>query len=170
MGAYLVTSLLIGYIFRRRSALSSQFLHAHRSLPTAITAIAFLAANCGALEIVGLVAASAKYGALTLHFYWIGSIPAMVFLALFMVPVYISSGAMTVLDFLRLRYNGATHILSSLSLALMMVFISGISLYAISVVLQSFWDLKFFSIVAISAVVVLAYILTGGLRSTIYNQ
>ena len=93
-----------------------------------MTAIAFLAVNCGALEIVGIVAASAKYGALALHFYWLGAIPAMLFLALFMMPVYARSGAMTVPDFLRVRYGPATHLLSAVSLAAMMVFISGISL------------------------------------------
>jgi len=116
-------------------------LHARGALPpTAITTIAFLAANYGALEIVGLVAASARYGALTLHFYWVGAIPAIVFSALFMMQIYARSGAMTVQDFLRIRYNDATQILSALSLAIMMAFISGISLYAISSVLHRFFS------------------------------
>jgi solute:Na+ symporter, SSS family len=98
IGTYLAATISVGMLVRRKSITSSQFLHARRA-PTAVTAIAFLAANCGALEIVGIVAASAKYGALALHFYWLGAIPAMLFLALFMMPVYARSGAMTVPDF-----------------------------------------------------------------------
>jgi Na+/proline symporter len=93
-------------------------------LPLSVTSVAFLAANCGALEIVGIVAASAKYGLPALHFYWIGAIPAMVFLALFMLPVYRHSRALTVPDFLRIRYNDATHVLSSSCLAAMMALIA----------------------------------------------
>src|SRR5947209_8220962 len=103
---------------RRNARTSSQFLHARRALPTAVTAIAFLAANCGGLEIVGIAATSAKYGALALHFYWLGAIPAMLFLALFMMPVYARSGAMTVPDFLRVRYGAPTQVLSALVLAI----------------------------------------------------
>lgn len=149
---------------------SSQFLHARRALPTAITAVAFLAANCGALEIVGIVAASAKYGALALHFYWLGAIPAMLFLALFMMPVYAQSGAMTVPDFLRIRYGPETQILSALSLAVMMIFVSGISLYAISSVLHIFFGWGFFRVAIVSSTAVLCYSLSGGLRATIYSE
>jgi SSS family solute:Na+ symporter len=170
IGAYLVTTIAVGYIVRKHSASALQFLHARRAFPTAITAIAFLAANCGALEIVGIVAVSAKYGALALHFYWIGAIPAMVFLALFMMPIYAHSGAMTVPDFLRIRYNDATHILSALSLSILMAFISGISLYAISSVLHMFFGWSFFKVVLVSAATVLCYALSGGLRATIYNE
>jgi SSS family solute:Na+ symporter len=135
---YLIATVVIGMIARRSARTSSQFLHARRALPTVVTSIAFLAANCGALEIVGIVATSAKYGALALHFYWLGAIPAMLFLALFMMPVYARSGAMTVPDFLRVRYGAPTQIVSALSLAVMMIFVSGISLYAISYVLNLF--------------------------------
>ena len=144
IGTYLAATLAIGYLTRKNSATATQFLHARGTLPTAITAIAFLAANCGALEIVGIVAASAKYGALALHFYWIGAIPAMVFLALFMMPIYARSRAMTVPDFLRIRYNDATQILSAICLAAMMSFISGISLYAIATVLHMFFGWSFY--------------------------
>lgn len=170
VGLYLAATVAVGYLTRKNSATARQFLHARGTLPTAITSIAFLAANCGALEIVGIVAASAKYGALALHFYWIGAIPAMVFLALFMMPIYSRSRAMTVPDFLRLRYNDATQILSAVCLAAMMSFISGISLYAIGTVLHIFFGWSFFHIVAIASSVVLCYVLTGGLKATIYNE
>jgi solute:Na+ symporter, SSS family len=170
IGIYLLATLVIGYLVRKRTSTSSQFLHARGDLSTAITTFAFLAANCGALEIVGIVAASARYGALALHFYWIGAIPAMIFLALFMMPTYTRSGAITVPGFLRIRYNNATHILSALSLAIMMAFISGISLYAISSVLHIFFGWGFFKVVLAGAAVVLCYTLSGGLRATIYNE
>jgi solute:Na+ symporter, SSS family len=170
IGTYLVATIAIGYVIRKSSRTSSQYLHARRSLPTSITAIAFLAVNCGALEIVGIVAASAKYGALALHFYWLGAIPGMLFLALFMMPIYAGSGAITVPDFLRVRYGPGTHILSALSLAIMMAFISGISLYAISSLLSMFFGWSFFNVAVIASATVLCYSLTGGLKATIYNE
>ena len=170
IGIYLAASIAVGYLVRRHADTSSKFLHARGALPTAVTALAFLAANCGALEIVGITATSAKYGALALHFYWLGAIPAMVFLALFMMPVYARSGAMTVPDFIRLRYNNATHILSAVCLAVMMILISGISLYAISAVLHALFGWDFSTIAIVAATAVLCYALIGGLRATIYNE
>lgn len=167
---YLIATVVIGMVARKSARTSSQFLHARRALPTLVTSVAFLAANCGALEIVGIVATSAKYGALALHFYWLGAIPAMVFLALFMMPVYARSGAMTVPDFLRVRYGAPTQILSALSLAVMMIFVSGISLYAISSVLNLFFGWSFLVVAFVSSTVILCYSLAGGLRATIYNE
>ncbi len=165
-----MATLVIGYVSRRSSGTSAQFLHAGRMLPTAVTSIAFLAANCGALEIVGIVAASAKYGALALHFYWIGAIPAMVFLALFMMPIYAQSRALTVPEFLRLRYDERTQILNAVSLAVMMGFISGISLYAIASVMRVFLGWNFPETVALTTVVIFGYVALGGLKATIYNE
>ncbi|MDR3413846.1 MAG: sodium/solute symporter [Formivibrio sp.] len=167
---YLAAAISVGYLVRNHSETASRFLHARGTLPTAVTALAFLAANCGALEIVGIVAASAKYGALALHFYWLGAIPAMVFLALFMMPVYLCSGAMTVPDFIRIRYNRSTHILSALCLTIMMVLVAGISLYAISSVLHLFFGWNFTAVAFVTASVVLCYVLAGGLKATIYNE
>lgn len=167
---YLAATIVVGQIVRRKARNSGQFLHARRALPTWVTALAFVAANCGALEVVGIVTASAKYGALALDFYWIGAIPAMVFLALMMMPIYAQSGAMTMPDYLRLRYGQPTHLLSVISLAVMMAFVSGISLYAISTVLHLFFGWKFFDVVLVTAAVVLCYALSGGLWATIYNE
>ncbi len=167
---YLAATIVVGYIARRHADTASRFLHARGSLPAPIAALAFFAANCGALEIVGIFAASAKYGALALDFYWIGAIPAMVVLSLLMLPVYLRSGAMTVPDFIRLRYNDATHILACVLLAAMMVLISGISLYAISAVLHLFFGWNFSAVAIVAASVVLCYAFTGGLKATIYNE
>ena len=169
-GTYLLATVTLSTIARRRINTSTQYLHARHALPLPITALAFLAANCGALEIVGLVATSAKYGMLALHFYWIGAIPAIIFLALFMMPIYARSGAMTVPDFLRVRYGPATQILSAITLALMMVFVAGISLYAIGTVLNLFFGWSFFHIIVAAAALVLGYTLAGGLRATVYNE
>lgn len=170
IGAYLAAVMVIGYAVRRHSDTAARFLHARASFPAPIAALAFFAANCGALEIVGIFATSAKYGALALHFYWIGAIPAMIALSLLMLPVYLRSGAMTVPDFIRLRYNDATHILACVLLCIMMVLIAGISLYAISAVLHLFFGWSFSAIATIAASVVLCYAFTGGLRATIYNE
>jgi SSS family solute:Na+ symporter len=170
VGFYLLAMVLVGYFFRKRSGTASQFLHAEKMLPTAVTSIAFLAANCGALEIVGLAAASAKYGALALHFYWIGAIPAMLFLALFMMPVYAQSKARTLPEFLRLRYNQPTQMLNAISMILMMGLISGISLYAIASLLQIFLGWSFPATIALSSMTILVYVSLGGLKSTIYNE
>lgn len=167
---YLAVAIGIGYALRRHSDTASKFLHARGSLPTAITSLAFLAANCGALDIVGIVATSAKYGILALHFYWIGAIPAMLALSLLMMPIYARSGAMTVPDFIRMRYNDATHILCCVLLSIMMVLVSGISIYAISMVLHLFFGWNFSVVAVVAASVVFAYAFTGGLKATIYNE
>lgn len=161
---YLSVTIAVGYAVRRHTDTASKFLHARGSLPTAISALAFFAANCGALEIVGIVATSAKYGVLALDFYWIGAIPAMVALSLLMMPVYLRSGAMTVPDFIRLRYNGATHLLACFLLSVMMVLISGISLYAISMVFHLFFGWSFSAVAITAALVVLCYAFAGGLK------
>jgi solute:Na+ symporter, SSS family len=167
---YLLLTVAVGYVVQRRTRTSKQFLHGGRSLPAWVTSIAFLAANCGALEIVGLVAASAKYGALALHFYWIGAIPAMVFLALFMMPIYASGRALTVPEFLRLRYGPRVQVLNVVSLVMMMGLISGISLYAIAAVLRVFLGWGFLETIALTSIVVFCYVSMGGLRATIYNE
>jgi SSS family solute:Na+ symporter len=155
---------------RRSSGTASQFLHARHTLPTAVTSLAFLAANVGALEIVGIVAASAKYGAIAIHFYWIGAIPAMVFVALFVMPIYTQSGALTIPEFLRLRYNEATQVLNAISMGIMMGFVSGISLYAAFCILHVFLGWSFLETVGLISPIVFCYISVGGLKATIYNE
>jgi SSS family solute:Na+ symporter len=167
---YLAAAVTVGFFVRKHSDTSAKYLHARGSLPTAVTTLAFLAANCGALEIVGIFATSAKYGALALHFYWIGAIPAIIALSLLIIPVYLRSGAMTVPDFIRMRFNDATHILTCIFLSIMMVLISGISLYAISSILHLFFGWNFSLIAIIAASVVFCYAFAGGLKATIYNE
>ncbi len=170
IGAYFLVTILIGYLFRQRTPSSKVFFHASRSLPTAVTTIAFIAANCGALEIVGIVSASAKYGAGMLHFYWIGAVPAMIFLALSMMPVYLRSGALTVPEFLHLRFNAETRMLNIACSTIMMIMVSGISLYALTQVLRTFLGYSFTQTVFCVAAIVVLYLSLGGLTATIYNE
>ena len=167
---YFVLIVLIGLRLRRRMVSSSEYFQAGRSLPAIITGIAFVAANSGALEIMGVVSTSAKYGARANQFYWMGAIPAMLFLGLFMMPIYYSSRTRSVPEFLKLRYNEATRVLNAVSFAVMMVLVSGISLYAMAIILHSFLGWTFGPSVIIAAAFVLVYVVLGGLTATIYNE
>jgi len=170
VAVYFAATILVGWLFRRKAHSSSEFFHAARSLPGAVTAIAFVSANCGALEIVGIVSASAKYGAKTLHFYWIGAIPAMLFLALCMMPIYMRSRALTVPEFLKMRFNESTRILNISCCGVMMILVSGISLYALSQVLRMFLGWSFTQTTLSAAAIVFLYVSLGGLTATIYNE
>jgi SSS family solute:Na+ symporter len=170
IGVYFAGMILVGWRFRRKASSTRDFFHAARTLPTAITAIAFVAANCGALEIVGIVSASAKYGAKTLHFYWIGAIPAMLFLSLCMIPIYMRSRALTVPEFLKLRFNESTRTLNIVSSGVMMILVSGISLYALAQVLGTFLEWSFAQTTLSAAAIVFVYVSLGGLTATIYNE
>jgi len=167
---YFLSILLIGLWLRKRTRTSSEYFHAGRSLPAIVTGIAFVAANCGALEIMGVVSTAAKYGARANSFYWVGAIPAMLFLALFMMPIYYRSRALSVPEFLKLRYNEATRVLNAASFAVMMILVSGISLYAMGLILETFLGWSFTSGVLLAAGIVLIYVVLGGLTATIYNE
>src|SRR5213075_743930 len=106
------------------------------SIPAWITGLAFISANLGAQEVIGMGASGAKYGIATSHFYWVGAIPAMVFLAIFMMPFYYGSRARSVPEYLRLRFDEKTRAFNAVSFALMTVFSSGISMYAMAKLLQ----------------------------------
>lgn len=170
VGAYFAATILIGWLFRQKARTSKDFFHAARTLPTAVTAIAFVAANCGALEIVGIVSASAKYGAKTLHFYWVGAVPAMLFLSLCMIPIYMRSRALTVPEFLKLRFDESVRTLNIVCSGIMMLLVSGISLYALAQVLSSFLGWSFLQTTLSAAAVVLLYVSLGGLTATMYNE
>jgi SSS family solute:Na+ symporter len=170
VAAYFAVTLLVGLRLRRRTRTSEEYFQAGRSLPALVTGIAFVAANSGALEIMGVISTSAKYGARAAHFYWIGAIPAMLFLALFMMPIYYRSGVRSVPEFLKVRFGERTRLFNALSFAVLTVLVSGISMYAIALVLHAFLGWAFGTSVLVSAVVVLAYVASGGLAATIYNE
>lgn len=167
---YFVGTIFIGWFTRRKSFTANSFLSATHSLPLPIVVAAYLAANCGALEIVGLSALAAQYGPVAFHFYWIGAIPAMVFLALWMMPVYRTSGARSVPEYLDERYGSAMRLLYACIQAITMLLLAGIGLYAMAQMLEVFLGWNFAAGVLISAAAVLSYTLLGGLRATIYNE
>jgi SSS family solute:Na+ symporter len=167
---YFLVTILIGWWARRQSRSANAYLNASRSLPLWIVTAAYLAANCGALEIVGLSAMAAHYGVQAFHFYWIGAIPAMVFLAIWMMPVYRRSGVRSVPEYLDVRYGPNLRLLNACVLATTMLLFAGISLYAMAQTLQAIVGLTFVASISISAGVVLAYVLLGGIKATIYNE
>jgi solute:Na+ symporter, SSS family len=170
MLVYFVFVLGIGFALKRYMKTSTDFFLSGRSIPAWITGLAFISANLGAQEVIGMGASGAKYGIATSHFYWVGAIPAMVFVGVFMMPFYYGSRARSVPEYLKLRFDEKTRGLNAISFATMTVFSSGISMYAMGLLLQTLlgWDFNFS--VLMSAVIVLIYIFLGGLTSAIYNE
>ncbi|MCI0662426.1 MAG: sodium:solute symporter family protein [Acidobacteria bacterium] len=167
---YFAFVLGIGYLLKNYMKTSTDFFLSGRSLPAWIAGLAFLSANLGAQEVIGMAASGAKYGIATSHFYWVGAIPAMIFVGIFMMPFYYGSRARSVPEYLKLRFDEKTRGLNAISFAAMTVFSSGVSMYAMGKLLQLLlgWDFNF-SII-ISALIVLAYTFLGGLTSAIYNE
>jgi len=131
LGVYFVFVLGIGYALRRYMRTSSDYFLSGRSIPAWVAGLAFLSANLGAQEVIGMAASGAKYGMATSHFYWIGAIPAMVFLGVFMMPFYYGSRARSVPEYLKLRFDEKTRGLNAISFAAMTIFSSGISRSAV---------------------------------------
>ena len=170
IGGYILVMIVVGYSLRKFMKTGEDFFLSGRSLPTWITGLAFLSANLGALEVIGMVANSAKYGIATVHFYWLGAIPAMIFLGIFMMPFYYGSRVKTVPEYLKLRYNEATRGLNAISFAVMTVLMSGISLYAMALLFKLMLGWSLTGSILFAAVVVLLYVVWGGLSSSIYNE
>ncbi|HEV8363548.1 MAG TPA: sodium:solute symporter family protein [Gemmatimonadaceae bacterium] len=160
----------IGWALLRMMRTSTDFFLSGRSLPPWVTGLAFLSANLGAQEVIGMGASGAKYGIATSHFYWVGAIPAMVFVGLFMMPFYYGSRARSVPEYLKLRFDEKTRTLNAVSFAAMTVFSSGISMYAMGKLLNLLLGWDFDASMLVSAAIVLVYILLGGLTSAIYNE
>ena len=129
---YFVFVIGIGAVLKRSMKGSTAFFTSGRSIPAWVTGLAFLSANLGAQEVIGMAASGAKYGIMTSHFYWVGAIPAMVFLAIFMMPFYYGSKARSVPEYLKLRFDEKTRGLNALTFAVMTIFSSGISLHALA--------------------------------------
>ena len=170
LSLYFVFVLGIGWLVKRRVSTSSEFLTSGRSVPVWITSLALIAANLGAQEVIGMCASGAKYGILTSHFYWIGAIPAMLFVGIFMMPFYYGSKARSVPEYLKLRFDEKTRGLNAIMFAVMTVFSSGISMYALGLMFQLALGWSFTASVLLSAAIVLVYTLLGGLTSAIYNE
>ena len=167
---YFVFVLGIGWTLKRYMKSSSDFLGGGKNIPAWITGLAFISTNLGALEVIGMAASGAKYGMATSHFYWIGAIPAMIFLGIFMMPFYYGSKARSVPEYLKLRFDEKTRGFNAISFAVMTIFASGISMYALAMLMETLLGWDFNLNLLISAVVVLAYTYLGGLKSAIYNE
>ncbi|KKD08669.1 sodium:solute symporter family protein [Streptomyces sp. WM6386] len=170
LGIYFVVVLGIGFAARRSVKTSLDFFLSGRSLPAWITGLAFISANLAATEILGMAANSAQYGVYTVHWYWIGAIPAMVFLGLVMMPFYYSSKVRSVPEMLLLRFDKWAHLLSSALFAFAAILISGVNLYALAIVVEALLGWPQWVAILVAGAFVLAYITLGGLSSAIYNE
>lgn len=167
---YFAFVLGIGWGLRRYVKSSEDFFLSGRSIPAWIAGLAFISANLGAQEVIGMGASGAKYGMMTSHFYWVGAIPAMVFVGVFMMPFYYGSRARSVPEYLKLRFDEKTRGFNAITFAIMTTFSSGISMYALAKLLELVLGWNFNTSVLLSGVIVLAYIFLGGLTSAIYNE
>jgi SSS family solute:Na+ symporter len=168
--AYVAFVLGIGWALARYMKTSADFLTSARSIPTWVTGLAFISANLGALELVGMAASGAKYGIATAHFYWVGAIPAMIFLAVFMMPFYYGSKARSVPEYLQMRFNKPVMGLNAIGFAIMTVFASGISMNALAKLLNQLLGWNYHFALFVCSGVVLLYVLKGGLTSAIYTE
>ncbi|HKH57821.1 MAG TPA: Na+/galactose cotransporter, partial [Rubrobacter sp.] len=170
IAVYFVFVLGIGAVLRTKMQTSEDYFLSGRSLPSWITGLAFLGANLGALEIMGMGAGAATYGIMQSHYYWIGAIPAMCFVAIFMIPFYYASRVHSVPGFLKLRYNEATRGFNAILFAIFMLLLSGINMYAMALVFQLLLGWSLTASIFLSAAIVLGYVVLGGLSSSIYNE
>jgi SSS family solute:Na+ symporter len=167
---YFALVLGIGFLARRQVASSLDFLLSGRSLPAWVTGLAFISANLGALELLGMAANGAQYGVPTVHYYWIGAIPAMVFLGIVMMPFYYGSKVRSVPEFLLRRFNKTTQRVQAVAFAVASLLIAGVNLYALAVVMQALLGWSLVVSVVVAAAVVLSYTTLGGLSAAIYNE
>ncbi|TAN38836.1 MAG: Na+/galactose cotransporter [Verrucomicrobia bacterium] len=170
LAIYVIFVLGIGFALKRYMKTASDFFLSGRSIPAWVTGLAFMSANLGALELVGMAASGAKYGIATAHFYWVGAIPAMVFLAVFMMPFYYGSKARSVPEYLKMRFDERVRCLNSISFAVMTLFASGISMNALAKLLNQLLGWNYHISLWICSGVVLLYVLKGGLTSAIYTE
>jgi solute:Na+ symporter, SSS family len=167
---YFVLVLAIGFYLKERANTGEDFFMAGREMTAWVAGLSFLSANLGALELMGWAAAAYQYGILATHWYWIGAIPAMLFLGLVMMPFYYISKTHSVPGYLKLRFGEPSRALAAISFAFMTVLMSGINMYAMALVMQVVlgWDIHFS--IWVSALTVGIYVSLGGLRSAIFNE
>ncbi|MCU7724678.1 sodium:solute symporter family protein [Actinoplanes sp. KI2] len=170
LALYFLTVLGIGFAARAAISSSADFFLSGRSMPAWVTGLAFISANLGALEILGMAANGAQYGLMTLHYYWVGAVPAMVFLGIVMMPFYYGSKVRSVAEFLRRRFNNQAHLFNGISFAIAQVLIAGVNLFALALILKTLLGWPLWVSIILGAAIVLAYITLGGLSSAIYNE
>src|ERR1044071_8843094 len=167
---YLAFVIGIGFALKRFMKSAEDFLLSGRSIPGWVAGVAFISANLGAQELIGMAASGAEYGMMTSHFYWVGAIPAMVFLGIFMMPMYYGSKAKSVPEYLKMRYDERTRKFNSVSFAVMAIFSSGISMHALAELLTLRLGWPYMLSLVVTSAIGLAYLLKCGLTSAIYNE
>jgi SSS family solute:Na+ symporter len=167
---YFAFVLGIGWVLKKSVSTSEDFLTSGRSVPVWITSLAFVATNLGAQEMIGMCASGAKYGMMTTHFYWLGAIPAMLFVGVFMMPFYYGSRARSVPEYLKLRFDEKTRGFNAMTFAFMTIISSGASMYVLGLLFQMLLGWSFEASILLSAAIVLVYTFLGGLTSAIYNE
>ncbi len=167
---YFVMILGIGFYLKSYTTTSEDFFMAGRSMTAWVAGLSFLAANLGSLELMGWAAAAYQYGILATHWYWIGAIPAMLFLGIVMMPFYYISKTHSVPGYLKLRYGEPARVLSAVTFGVMTVMMSGINIYSMALVMKAIlgWNINYS--IWISSLTVAAYVVLGGLRSAIFNE
>ena len=167
---YFVMILGIGFYLKSFTTTSEDFFMAGRSMTAWVAGLSFLAANLGSLELMGWAAAAYQYGILATHWYWIGAIPAMLFLGIVMMPFYYISKTHSVPGYLKLRYGEPARVLSAVTFGVMTVMMSGINIYSMALVMKAIlgWNINYS--IWISSLTVAAYVVLGGLRSAIFNE
>lgn len=167
---YFLFVIGIGVLLKRRVKTGNDFLMSNRNIPLWIASLAFISANLGAQEVLGMAANGAKYGMYTTHFYWLGAAFAMIFLGIYMMPFYYGSKARSVPEYLKLRFDEKTRTFNAVSFAAMTVFSSGVSLYALALLMEVILGWDFNVSIWLAAGIVLIYTYLGGLTSAVYNE
>jgi SSS family solute:Na+ symporter len=167
---YFAVVLGIGVVARRQVSDSVDFFLSGRSLPAWVTGLAFISANLGAVEIMGMSANGAQFGLPAVHYFWIGAIPAMLFLGVVMMPFYYGSKVRSVPEFMFRRFGTGAHLVNSISFAVAQLLIAGINLYLLGTIIRALLGWNLFVALLVAAAIVLSYITLGGLSAAIYNE
>ncbi|OAK51659.1 MULTISPECIES: sodium:solute symporter family protein [Nocardiaceae] len=170
IAVYFVFVLGIGYVARRQLSTSLDFFLSGRRLPAWVTGIAFVSANLGAVEIMGMSANGAQLGLATMHYYWIGAIPAMLFLGIVMMPFYYGSKVRSVPEFMRKRFDSKAHLVNAISFAVAQILIAGVNLFLLATVVRTLLGWSLWVSLVVAAAIVLTYTVLGGLSAAIYNE
>lgn len=170
IAVYFVFVLGIGYVARRQLSTSLDFFLSGRRLPAWVTGIAFVSANLGAVEIMGMSANGAQLGIATMHYYWIGAIPAMLFLGIVMMPFYYGSKVRSVPEFMRKRFDTKAHLVNAISFAVAQILIAGVNLFLLATVVKVLLGWSLWVSLIVAAAIVLTYTVLGGLSAAIYNE
>src|SRR5690242_12866764 len=167
---YFAFVLGIGVMARRQISDSVDFFLSGRSLPAWVTGLAFISANLGAVEIMGMSANGAQFGIPTVHYFWVGAVPAMLFLGVVMMPFYYGSKVRSVPEFMRKRFGTGAHLVNALSFAVAQLLIAGINLFLLAKIVNILLGWNLYVSLVVAAAIVLSYITLGGLSAAIYNE